>query len=124
MFTLSIGSSCVAVADGRVFIIDLHSRQVLHSPAHPSIVLDSPKVSNQITAVSFSHDGLLLASGSQQGSVCLWDAVALSLHPSSTEAHSALISQYATKKTPISCLRFDPRHHVLMVAGAFAPDKL
>ena len=81
---------------GRARIFDFRSRKVLSTPAHPT----------HLSSVALSPDGRLLASGDEEGWVCLWRLPRLEL-----------VRKWRAHNRPICFLCFSPGGRVLATGG-------
>lgn len=81
--------------------------------------------SNVIHSLAFSGEDSTLVSGSEDGTVCVWDVRAAVSGAGSADEASAvspeLLATYATKHTPVYNVAFS-RRNLLLCAGVFDND--
>jgi WD40 repeat protein len=117
--------------DGKVILWDLDKAQCLDEWSSERLPLPEVDISTAaitgklpessgalahtrtVTSVTYSADGNIIATGSLDGTIKLWNP--------SRKHKNALIKTLKTNATPVTTLRFTPRN-VLLAAGIFSPN--
>ena len=102
---------------GSIKLWDLGEGRLLRTLGRPKVQQRGSSLLSSVYSLSFCQDGRLLAAGTADCIVSLWDVG----KATATTNEEALVGVYPTKNTPVTQVTFS-RRNVLVVGGSYAPD--